>query len=147
MSRAVLVRDLLKKLNKTFQNLVSNELAGHGLTAPQILVLRQIYEDPKTIGQISKSVDLSYSTVSGIIDRLERQGFVIRDRDQEDRRVVWIRKTEKIMDVLKRVPVFQDSYYTRLFQGISDEQMDQIVGTLKMLIVQLEKKGDEKEQE
>ncbi|MCG6197580.1 MarR family transcriptional regulator, partial [Anoxybacillus sp. LAT_38] len=64
MSKPILVRDLLKRLNKTITTMATRELGKFGLTVPQLMVLRQIKCEPKTIGQISKAVDLSYSTVS-----------------------------------------------------------------------------------
>lgn len=144
LNKAVYIKDLLKKLNKLFEHIIYRELAQFGLTAPQIMVLRQICSEPKTIGQISKCVDLSYSTVSGIIDRLERQHFVARVRDTQDRRVVWIKKTDKMEEIKKQVPAFQDHYYTQLFQGLTETEMDHIVNSLQILITQLEKKVEEK---
>jgi len=66
------------------------------LTGPQLTVLKML----EGVGDISLS-DLSdriraqNSTVTGIIDRMEREGLVVRARSSEDRRVVRIRLTEK----------------------------------------------------
>ncbi len=144
VSKATILRELLKKLNKSFGLAIANELSEYGITLPQLLVLRRISDGPKTIGDISKSISLSYSTVSGIIDRLERENLVKRIRDKDDRRVVWIQKTEKVEEIKRKAPVFQESYYASLFEGLTEEEMDQIIQSLELLTKILEKKVEEK---
>jgi DNA-binding MarR family transcriptional regulator len=141
MNKPVYIRDLLKRLNKTFSTIATRELEKVGVTVPQMLVLRQVFEEPKTIGQICKAVDLSYSTVSGIIDRLEREQLVERVRDEKDRRVVWIRKTGKVKEFFNSVGFFSGEFYNKLFQDFSDKELDKIVHTLETLIAKLEKES------
>jgi DNA-binding MarR family transcriptional regulator len=141
MERPLMVRDLLRRLNKTVNALITRELGESGITMAQLMVIREVIQEVKTIGQISKALDLSYSTVSGIIDRLEREQLVERVRDERDRRVIWIRKTDKLQDFLRRVPIFSEEYYNRLFQGISEQELDAIIHALHMLIAKLEKES------
>jgi len=62
-----------------------------GMTAPQGMAMG-ILSKEKTmkITELSSKLSLSNSTVSGIIDRLEKQGMVERNRSEEDRRVVHV---------------------------------------------------------
>ncbi|EST54729.1 transcriptional regulator [Brevibacillus panacihumi W25] len=140
MNRPLHIRDLLKRLNKTLGAMATKELAKYGLTVPQLVVIRQIIEEPKTIGQISKAVDLSYSTTSGIIDRLEREQFVARVRDENDRRVVWISKTEKLKNLFAEVDLFTGEFYKRSFQGFSDEELNNIIQSLETLLEKIEER-------
>ncbi|CFJ41674.1 transcriptional regulator SlyA [Mycobacterium tuberculosis] len=96
--------------------------------------------EPKTIGQLSKAVDLSYSTVSGIIDRLEREELVERTRDENDRRVVWIQKTEKLVKLFAEVDVDLGEFYKRNFEGFSNDEMDGIIHSLKTLLKKFEER-------
>lgn len=140
MNKPLHIRDLLKRLNKTFTTMATKELSKYGLTVPQLMIIRQIHCDPKTIGQLSKAVDLSYSTVSGIIDRLEREQLVERVRDVKDRRVVWIQKTEKITELFAKVDFFSEEFYKRIFHGFSDEDLDGIIYSMETLITKLEER-------
>lgn len=144
MTKGMVIRDLLKKLNRSFGSLITRDLVEFGITVPQGLVLKQISDGPKTIGQLSQSIGLSYSTISGIIDRLERDGWVMRIRDDADRRVIWIQKTIKVEEIKRQIPVFQENYYTELFRDLSEQELDQIVDSLVKLTRQLEKKEEEK---
>ncbi|MED4584854.1 MarR family transcriptional regulator [Brevibacillus choshinensis] len=138
MNKPLHIRDLLKRLNKTFGTMATKELCKYGLTVPQLVVIRQITMEPKTIGQLSKAVDLSYSTVSGIIDRLEREQLVERVRDENDRRVVWIRKTEKITELFEKFDLLSGEIYKQHFNSFSEEELNNIINSLEALVTKLE---------
>ena len=84
-------------------------------------------------------MDLSYSTVSGIIDRLEREELVERERDEQDRRVVWIRTTPKLKEFKNQVPIFSEEFYNEMFRDFSEGELDSIIITLETLIQKIEK--------
>jgi DNA-binding MarR family transcriptional regulator len=64
------------------------------LTPPQIHALLWLGHDgPLTMGELARRVGVTEKTVTGLVDRLERDGQVARERDAEDRRVVRARLT------------------------------------------------------
>jgi MarR family transcriptional regulator, organic hydroperoxide resistance regulator len=138
MNKPSKVRDLLKRLQKTLGMMATRELAKYGLTVPQLIVLKHIMANPMTIGQVSKAVELSYSTVSGIIDRLEREELVVRTRDEKDRRVVWISKTDKLVELFAEVDLFIGDFYNRHFQGFSDDELDNLIHSLETFLEKIE---------
>ncbi len=67
-----------------------------GLTYPQYLVLHVLWEaDERGVGEIARRLALEPSTITPLVKRLERSGFVERARDQHDERRVDVRLTEK----------------------------------------------------
>ncbi len=67
-----------------------------GVTVPQLsCLLRIVEEGPLTLKDLAAAVDLSPSTLVGIVDRLEHKGLVRRARSTEDRRQVLITATEE----------------------------------------------------
>lgn len=61
------------------------------LTATQWVVLAQLAEQPASgamTGNIARSLHVTPAVVTGMIDLLERGGYVRREADAEDRRVV-----------------------------------------------------------
>jgi DNA-binding MarR family transcriptional regulator len=65
-----------------------------GVTVPQLsCLLRIVEEGPLTLKDLSAAVDLSPSTLVGIVDRLEHKGLVRRARATEDRRQVLLTAT------------------------------------------------------
>jgi len=70
-------------MNKFFEEMYP------GMTAPQGMVMGILSKEKSVkITELSSQLSLSNSTVSGIIDRLEKQGMVERNRSVDDRRVV-----------------------------------------------------------
>jgi DNA-binding MarR family transcriptional regulator len=70
--------------------------AQYGLTTPQYQLLLAAASDREmTLGGLSQSLSCSRGNVTGIVDRLERDGWIMRERSQEDRRVIAVRLTEK----------------------------------------------------
>lgn len=56
---------------------------------PQLSVIFHLYKMPYvTLNELSECMMLTKSTVSGIIDRLEKQGIVIREIPEDNRRIV-----------------------------------------------------------
>ena len=53
------------------------------------------------ITELSNQLCLSNSTVSGIIDRLEKQEMVVRERSKEDKRVVYVSISPNFKDMHK----------------------------------------------
>lgn len=76
-----------------------------GVTVPQLSCLLRIADaGPLTLKQLSVEVELSPSTLVGIVDRLEQKGLVRRDRSTKDRRQVLISATEEGAIVAKQSP-------------------------------------------
>src|SRR5690348_3877291 len=86
---------------------ITKELARRvQLTGPQLTVVK-ILEGigDISLSELSDKIRAQNSTVTGIIDRMEREGLVQRARSTEDRRVVHIRLTEKGERLARDIPV------------------------------------------
>lgn len=66
-----------------------------GLTYVQYLVLLVLWEDtPRSVGELGGELYLDSGTLTPLLKRMERSGFVSRVRDTEDERRVLIHLTE-----------------------------------------------------
>ena len=96
---------VLKALRQIIRavDLHSRQLLGqHKVTGPQLITLLTVENyGPVTATAIAGHIHLSPSTVIGILDRLETKGFIRRDRDPKDRRLVQVSLTE-LGEVLAR---------------------------------------------
>lgn len=73
------------------------ELARSGLTAAQVSVISLLGTNSEmTLGDLSRELELSHSTVSGIVDRLQAKGLVVRKPSPDDRRYVQISLAEHV---------------------------------------------------
>ncbi len=94
------------------------------LTGPQVVVLREIGRfDQIRIGDLASRVSLSNATTTGIVDRLERAGFVSRIRSLRDRRQVLLTLTESGNRLLEAAPpLLQDRFVQEMRNLPPDEQ-------------------------
>jgi DNA-binding MarR family transcriptional regulator len=67
------------------------------LTAAQVSVISLLgTQGAMTLGELSRELELSHSTVSGIVDRLQAKGVVDRVPNPKDRRYVQISLAETV---------------------------------------------------
>jgi DNA-binding MarR family transcriptional regulator len=76
------------------------------LTGPQLTVVKMLEAfGDLSLSELSDRIRAQNSTVTGIIDRMEREGLVERARSKEDRRVVFIGLTEKGARIAREIAV------------------------------------------
>ncbi len=75
-----------------------------GLTYTQYLVFMVLWEEQETtVGEICRRLFLDNGTITPVIKKMEKDGYVTRHRSAEDERVVLVSVTEKGMAVRERV--------------------------------------------
>jgi DNA-binding MarR family transcriptional regulator len=86
---------------------VTKELARQvELTGPQLTVLKMLEGmGDISLSELSERIRAQNSTVTGIIDRMEREALVVRTRSTEDRRVVHIKLTDKGSKIARAIAV------------------------------------------
>lgn len=72
-----------------------------GITANEIMVLCLLNAVKLSAGELSKEMGISESRMSKIIDSLEREGYVEREIDKEDKRKMIFSITDKGRDKVK----------------------------------------------
>ena len=102
----------------------------YGLTTPQYqLLLAAVQHQDMTLGGLSEHLNCSRGNVTGIVDRLERDEWLTRERNREDRRVITVRLTEKgrkVREIEKELSqqmqslagVWNDSQREHLYQSL-----------------------------
>jgi MarR family transcriptional regulator, 2-MHQ and catechol-resistance regulon repressor len=85
---------LTRCTNSVLSRLAERNTIGD-LTYSQFAVLEALYHlGPMTQGEVSQKVLKSGSNMTTVIDNLERDGLVRRERDANDRRVIHVHLTE-----------------------------------------------------
>jgi MarR family transcriptional regulator, organic hydroperoxide resistance regulator len=135
---AATIEHHLRYLRKAMLRAFEADKRQSQLTMPQVHVMEALTSVPSppgmTLTALSEQLDLAQSTVSGIVERLERRGFVRRYQDPADRRFTRVEVTEPIQEYLQR-----DRFARRLsplvtaLQGASEADRQTIVAGLATL--------------
>ena len=113
----------------------SRKLSTQFNTTPaQLLALRQLLNSQvKYLAKLAEEVGLSSSTMVGVVDRLEKKGLVIRNRDQKDRRLVNIIITDKGKDYLEDSPKLLQDKLTDSLSLYPEKERLTILESLKKI--------------
>ncbi|MEL7399025.1 MAG: MarR family transcriptional regulator [Pseudomonadota bacterium] len=103
-----------------------------GLTSPQLMVLQTLRENSDlTVGEVAKRISLSQATVTTIVDRLERGGYVYRERSTTDKRKVHVYLTDKAFTTLVDAPKPLQEDFVQQFQDLHDWEQTMILSSLE----------------
>lgn len=92
------------------------------LTFPQALVLTVLgAEGPLPISALAERTGSANSTVSGIVDRLEKLGLATRERSEEDRRVIYVAATEQYQELRKKAKTDVGGYFASVMEYLTPE--------------------------
>jgi MarR family 2-MHQ and catechol resistance regulon transcriptional repressor len=126
----ILALDAFIKLNRSvnaFQARLLPPLQKEfGLTESQLAVLEVVFHlGPLPQGEVCRKILRSGSNVTTVVDNLERDGLVRRERDRTDRRIQIIHLTEKGRELLARaLPVHVDRVTRTMAALDPDEQRE-----------------------
>lgn len=84
------------KLSKQLKAHMEAELAP-GLTEGQLTVLEYLFaKEPERIkpSDLVAVLETSPAAITTLLDRMERNELIVRERDEHDRRIVWLSVTE-----------------------------------------------------
>jgi MarR family transcriptional regulator, 2-MHQ and catechol-resistance regulon repressor len=94
----------LARSYQTFTRVVSARVLEYGLTIPQFGILEALYHlGPLSLGDLAEKLLVTGGNVTYVMDRLEEQGLVYRQRSDLDRRVVEARLTEDGKALIERI--------------------------------------------
>jgi MarR family transcriptional regulator, organic hydroperoxide resistance regulator len=101
------------------------------LTGPQLTVLKMLEGvGDLSLSELSERIRAQNSTVTGIIDRMERESLVVRARSTEDRRVVYIRLTEKGAKIAREITVEPMEIFRGALESLSAAEMRDLLRIL-----------------
>lgn len=98
-----------------------------GLGATEEKTLLMLSDGPRTAGEIAQHTGLTTGSVTSLIDRMEKKGFVRRIRDTQDRRRVIVEADPDALTRLATIFATLQPDFADLFDGYSDEELRVIV--------------------
>jgi DNA-binding MarR family transcriptional regulator len=118
--------------NKRFGQL----LTSYGLTAPQYFTLVSLYhqERPRSMHILAEITHQDAATVTGIIDRLVRLGYVSRQRGEDDRRKVYVTLEETGREVVEAVRETTHRNWQHSLSALSHEDLEDMLRMLHTIL-------------
>ena len=116
-----------------WRNLLDKRLKPLGLSQAKwrALLLLSMTKSPLTQIQLAKKLGIEAPTVVGLIDRLTKEGWVIRQDATHDRRVKVIYLTEKATLTLGQIQRTADELSKELLTPLSETELETCIVTLQ----------------
>lgn len=104
------------------------------LTFPQALVLNVLGEEgPMPISALAERTGSANSTVSGIVDRLEKLELARRDRSGKDRRIIYVTVTDKYEALRAKAEADVGGYFASVLSTMPPQDRDMVAQALLRL--------------
>jgi len=113
----------------------------YGVSIPQVLCLNFLHKSTNyqsTQSEIRKFLNLNSSTVSGIINRLEKKGLLARLPKLGDKRIVNIALTSTGDKLLNSIPSLLHEQLSKKLSKLDDNKLNKVEDSLDTLINLLE---------
>lgn len=119
----VIAREFFKREKSGFVKL--------NMTMPQFLVLVFLNKRGKaSMSDMASGLGVTTAAMTGIVDRLVRDGFISREHDRDDRRVVNIELTSKGSKMVKAMIEKRKQMIASIFGALTQEERNQYLGIL-----------------
>jgi len=111
--------DRLFYVVRAFERLFRDPDTGIGLSLAQFHALAILAdEEPLPAMNVAHRLQLAGPTASRIIEALERKGFVVKDRDPQDRRLIWLHLTDAGRSARERQHGILEAWFRDLADAI-----------------------------
>ncbi|HHW61847.1 MAG TPA: MarR family transcriptional regulator [Syntrophomonadaceae bacterium] len=109
----------MKTTMKKVEKHIAEFLSQYGLTMTQSFILFSLLEkDGSTLTEIGLRTQIDNSSLTAMVDKLEKQGLVERRLSTEDRRVVTLYLTPQGREVGKQIYSAGERYHQMLLKNI-----------------------------
>ena len=120
---------------EAYRKALTDELAPHGFTFRQCQVLGCLaYDGPQSQSDLAEKMRIEPPTLVGILDRMERDGWIRREACAEDRRKKIIHASDEANPIWQQILACGRRVRRQASAGLTDEQLQ----TLRDLLAQVQ---------
>lgn len=117
------IEKYLRKVDYIIRKKGREILNDFDITVPQFTALQiLIGKGDLTVGELSQEMALASSTITDLIDRMERSRLVVRRKDMEDKRVVRVEVQPIGYDLVEKVLKKRREYLNGKLKSVKEEE-------------------------
>lgn len=105
-----------------------------GISAPRLSALSVlVFAGPRRVGELAEAEQVEPPTMTRLVDGMERDGYVVRGADPDDRRAVIVRATAKGVQALKKGRAQRVEALAAGLRSLSADQLAALAGGVDVL--------------
>lgn len=132
---------LLIKSSRFLKQALDKRLLEYNVTATQFSVLNQIaYKNGYvTSAEVADCLESDRPTISGVINRLEKNGLIDKIENPDDKRSVYLKLNEHTLELVDELRKISDEVNFELFEIFNENE----IAIIKKCLLRLTKRADE----
>ena len=124
----------LNKVRRKIHRYYESKLASFNITPVQFYVLSALWDkDEIKFKDLARRLDMDGATLTGILDRMEKRGFIERKEDPHDRRSVLVCLTDKSKEIRPQMIDIAQDLDQEFRNKVSDEEFQLLLKILDQL--------------
>lgn len=125
------INEIMPVISREFLKLQTDEFYKTKVTFPQFVVMDFLNRRGRIkMTDLANFLNVTTSAITGIVDRLVRYGYVRRQNDPEDRRIINVRLTAKGAGSVKSISEKKKQVTMKIFGMISQKERDDYLNIL-----------------
>lgn len=132
----------LTRTAEVLDDVFSRHLARFGLSRAKfnaLVHLRHATGLGLTLSELGQKMLVSRANITGLVDRLEKDGLVFREPDPRDRRVFRAKLSPRAEKLLEKIMPLHGEFTTQAISGLNEQEKEQLIILLQKLRQGLEK--------
>lgn len=115
------MNQIMPEIMKGFARRQNNDVYKGKITLPQLLILELLSrQGASKMTDLAKFMRVTTAASTGIVQRLVLSGYVQREYDQSDRRIIRIKLSTKGTELVKKINQQRTQSVTKIFSQISE---------------------------
>ena len=131
--------ELLNELALSLNALHRRDVCGQGETLAQCFILSSVPYDGIHMSRLAGKLGIDNSTLTRLMDNLEKHNLAFRKKDEDDRRLVNVFLTEEGQAVMFRFEARIENLGSRILDDLPSEKRELVKGSLESLLWSLSK--------
>lgn len=126
--------DLLRHITRKVHEYFFDQVRKAGLTPPQVWTLRTLCHEPGLgVSELARRIGTAKSHVSGIVEGMVRDGYLVKEPDPQDQRLVRLVPTPGARDFWETLRRTHHAALQAPLGRLSSSQLEQILSSLRLL--------------
>lgn len=128
---------LISRIRDSANKFITNEMdswGAKGLAPSHGDILFELLKNEKlTMKELAEKIDRDKSTVTALVDKLIKQGYVEKTRDLEDNRIMFVTLTEKGRGLEQMFNSISQDLMSIVYKNIPQSERDELIKTLEKI--------------
>lgn len=125
---------VILRASASITKMVKKDMDSYGVNPTEFMVLELLYsKGPQAIQIIGNKVLLASSSITYVIDQLEKKDFVERKQNPADRRVTLVSLTASGEELMSEIFPQHSSVIQELFQDLTEEELVKLADDIKSI--------------